>query len=138
VGAFRRSRSTPQELVLLPSSPLRIRLFQHILAPNTAQFFWSSDFSCGCSLGHISNIFDSKNSNKINITGDSVFTKFLSTDNLRGFWQGVNTCLNYGAGFFVLQMNFIELQQNRDCITCFAVELRLHCNVSFNIAVSLS
>jgi hypothetical protein len=48
--------------------------------------------------------------------------------------QGAYTCLNYGAGLFILQKNFIELQlhylncgailelqQNCGCISCIVV-----------------
>jgi hypothetical protein len=38
-GYFSRSGSTPQELVLLPRPPFRLRLFEHVLAPNTVLHF---------------------------------------------------------------------------------------------------
>jgi hypothetical protein len=40
----------------------------------------------------------------------------------RPFHQGANTCLNYGAGFFALQMNLIELQLSYS--NCGSIEVQ--------------
>jgi hypothetical protein len=75
------------------------------------------------------------------LDGPSRFSTKLILNFIRLFPRGIT--VNNGAGLFALQMNFIELQLHylncgallelqRNC-RCIAIELRLHCNVSFCI-----